>query len=573
MEWTKCYAKLSANPDDFEQWKNLLAASDSLGGGLNKGTAESDVQLFRFSYDNFLERFPLAFGYWIKYAETEFMLGNTEGAETVFERGVGSNQVSVELWAAYAQFKIRVCHNVEKMRAFLERAVSHVGYHFYAHSIWDIYVDFERREAEIATENKLARLAELLSRIVRIPMHQYAKYFDLLRDISRQLKPDEMSWIKKGKDKSINSIYVSTQAETSRRWAYEQAFPRQYFHVLFVKEEDLQAWRRYLDFEESEGNLDRVRILYERAIIATSHNEEMWLRYIRFMQTVSSSLRIHREEVSTLFRRACALLPIGRLEVRHLYAAYCESLGELALAHDIYMSILGAFPNSIQTILLFINFERRYAYSQFLAQGKSVKKQAAVHQAVQLLMQYLDDENSLRNVEKCELLQLLVDYLQVFPGQAPANVRDILSRYEPALQAEYKFWKLAMDYEVERVHKPTKDVSSVSFQDTLAELAAGEESNTLADEKTKRLSGIIDKALESPLRLEDKRALLKRFLAYCIDQASNVKDYEKYSAILYSLGGIQTTPSAEPLDKPGDAAVSATASAGTSATPVAAESS
>lgn len=570
MEWTKCYAKLSANPDDFEQWKNLLDASDSLGGGLNKGTAESDVQLFRFSYDNFLERFPLAFGFWIKYAETEFMLGNTEGAEAVFERGVGSNQVSVELWAAYARFKTKVCHNVDKMRAFLERAVGHVGTHFYAHSIWDVYVEFERKQAEIATENKLARLAELLSRIVRIPMHQYAKYFDLLRDISRQLKPEEAGWIKKGKDKSINNIYVSTQAETARRWAYEQAFPRQYFHVLFVKEEDLQAWRRYLDFEESEGSLDRVRVLYERAIIATSHNEEMWLRYIRFMQTVTSSLRIHREEVSTLFRRACALLPIGRLEVRHLYAAHCESLGELALAHDIYMSILGAFPNSIQTILLFVNFERRYAYSQFLAQGKSVKKQAAVHQAVQLLTQYLDDENSLRNKEKCEILQLLVDYLQVFPGQAPANVRDILARYQPLLEAEYKFWRLAMDYEVERVQKPAKDVSAESFTDTLAELAASTETTALADEKSKRLSDIIDKALESTLRLEDKRALLKRYLAYSIDQASNVKDYEKYSAVLYNLGGVKTTPSTEPLDKPGDAA---TTTSTATATPVAAEAS
>lgn len=521
---------------------------------MNKGTAESDVQLFRFSYDNFLDRFPLAFGYWIKYAETEFLLGNTETAACVYERGIGSNPVSVELWAAYAQFKIRVCHKPDEVRAFLERGVTAVGTHFYAHSFWDVYVDYERREAEHTSKNAMEKLVTLLSRVVRIPMHQYAKYFDLLRELSRQLKGDELNWVKKGKDKNITNTYVNTQAETSKRWAYEQAFPRQFFHIVFPKEEDLQAWRRYLDFEESEGSMDRVRMLYERAVAATAHNEELWLRYIRFMQTVTSSLRVHREEVGNLFRRACSLLPIGRLEVRHLYAAHCEALGELALAHDIYMSILTAFPSSVETIMLFVNFERRYGYSQILAKGKSVKRQTAVPLAVQMLSQYLEDENALRNVEKCELLGLLVNYLQAFPGQTPTSVRDYLTKYKSTLKDEYKFWKIAISYEMSRTQKPAKDLSALTFEETLA--AVGEQKDAIeeVDEKSMRVAALVEEALTTELGVVDKKALIKQFLAFIVDQSNKVQDYEKFSALLYSLGSSRTTPAVEPLEKPGSAA-------------------
>lgn len=63
-------------------------------------------------------------------------------------------------------------------------------------------------------------------------------------------------------------VHAKTAEETHKRWLYESEIKRPYFHVKPIDSAQLLNWRRYLDFEEAEGNMERIRLLYERCLVS-----------------------------------------------------------------------------------------------------------------------------------------------------------------------------------------------------------------------------------------------------------------------------------------------------------------
>ena len=60
-----------------------MRAAESLEGGLNRNSSPQSISATRDTYDRFLAKFPLLFGYWKKYADLEFSIAGTEAAELV----------------------------------------------------------------------------------------------------------------------------------------------------------------------------------------------------------------------------------------------------------------------------------------------------------------------------------------------------------------------------------------------------------------------------------------------------------------------------------------------------------
>lgn len=58
-------------------------ACEGLEGGLNRNSSPQALTTLRDSYDRFLLKFPLLFGYWKKYADLEFNISGPESAEMV----------------------------------------------------------------------------------------------------------------------------------------------------------------------------------------------------------------------------------------------------------------------------------------------------------------------------------------------------------------------------------------------------------------------------------------------------------------------------------------------------------
>ncbi|KAK6530011.1 hypothetical protein TWF694_003386 [Orbilia ellipsospora] len=151
-------------------------------------------------------------------------------------------------------------------------------------------------------------------------------------------------------------IFQRTQTETTKRWTYEQEIKRPYFHVTELDEPQLINWRRYLDFEEVEGDYGRTQFLYERCLVTAAFYDEFWFRYARWMSAQEGK----EEEVRNIYQRACMLyVPMSRPQIRMQYAIFEEMHGKPDLGKDILNSILMVLPGYVEAIVALANMTRR----------------------------------------------------------------------------------------------------------------------------------------------------------------------------------------------------------------------
>lgn len=251
-----------------------------------------------------------------------------------------------------------------------------------AHPFWDKYIEFEERlEA-------YDKIFAILGRIIHIPLHQYARYFEHYRRLAHSRPVEELASadilaqyrteIESNPDAATSSnapfdmesqlrakvdayhleLFSRTQIETTKRWTYEQEIKRPYFHVTELDEPQLANWRKYLDFEESEGDYPRIVFLYERCLVTAAYYDDFWLRYARWMLAQPGK----EEEVRNIYMRAsCFYAPISRPAVRLQYARFEEMSGRVDVAQDIHQAILYNLPNHIETVVSWANLQRRHA--------------------------------------------------------------------------------------------------------------------------------------------------------------------------------------------------------------------
>lgn len=261
-----------------------------------------------------------------------------------------------------------------------ERGATCVGLDFLAHPFWDKYLEFEDR---LEAQDKIFAI---LSRIVHIPMHQYARYFERFRTMAharpvtelvdmdtlallrKELDAENASFgIPKGEleierdlrtkiDNKNLEIFTKTQTETTKRWTYESEVKRPYFHVTELDFHQLSNWRKYLDFEEAEGDYIRTVFLYERCLVTCAFYDEFWFRYTRWMLAQEGK----EEEVRNIYQRAsCLYVPISRPGIRLQYAYFEEMSGRVDVAKDIHQAILIPLPGHVETIVSWANLVRR----------------------------------------------------------------------------------------------------------------------------------------------------------------------------------------------------------------------
>ncbi|KAL5594527.1 hypothetical protein BROUX41_001453 [Berkeleyomyces rouxiae] len=380
VELKRLKAEVDNDPDSFEAWEKYVRAAE-MEGSLNRNSSPQAIASFRSAYDAFLHKFPLFFGYWKKYADQEFNIAGPEAAEMVYERGCASIGNSVDLWTEYCSFKMETTHVPQPVRDLFERGAACVGLDFLAHPFWDKYIEFEERQ------ESQDRVLAILMRLIHIPMHQYARYFERFRALCQDqpvkdlVSEENLIRFKKevasehatygGPSKSeleIESdirakidimyyeIFTRTQSETTKRWTFESEIKRPYFHVTELDTSQLVNWNKYLDFEEAEGSTARIIFLYERCLVACAYYDEFWFRYARWM----SSLPNKDEDIRNVYLRACTIhVPISRPGIRIQFAYFEESQGRIDVARAIHEAILMRLPECVEAIISWAHLERR----------------------------------------------------------------------------------------------------------------------------------------------------------------------------------------------------------------------
>ncbi|KAF9586178.1 hypothetical protein BGW38_008895 [Lunasporangiospora selenospora] len=385
--WDRYWAIVQATPTDFDAWEELLRLVDRQDGGFGPEAPPANISNVRVIYDAFLGRFPLCFGYWKKYSDLVFLSIGVDSAIEVFERGVKSIPNSVDLWVQYCSFVMEQKPNDRAATEQLfERGSKCVGMDFMPHVFWDKYIEFLEEKSETT------KAVQLLEHIIKIPMHQYARYFEKYSQLvaSRPLNelipeerlaayknqlgagqeskegeedaPQETSQTEEQLEaqirqlimESATQVYTNTAMETNKRWPFEAEIKRPYFHVKPMDMPQLSNWRRYLDFEETEGDVQRIRILYERCLVTCALYEEFWLRYGTWTRSQNNV-----DQLQDVYSRAVHFVPSTNPSTRLLLALVEEERGEFEDARQHYKTMLGFLPGHIETIVRFASFERR----------------------------------------------------------------------------------------------------------------------------------------------------------------------------------------------------------------------
>ncbi|KAF1950689.1 TPR-like protein [Byssothecium circinans] len=485
--------ELRASENEFEKWEALVLRAMELEGGVTRNSSPTSIDLVRKLFDSFLAKFPLFFGYWKKYADFEFSIGGTETAEMVYERGVSAISCSVDLWTHYCSFKLDTCHDADLVRALFERGSQYVGLDFQSHPFWDKFIEFEERV------NEPANVTKLHCRAFQLIIYNYSKYFEKFRtfiqtrpieelgdqetldhmkklvdadlvNVGYEVSPPEVERAIRGKlDQHYYADYVNVQTAVHERWTFENAIKRGYFHVTEVEDADLENWRKYLDFEESKGDDQRIIFLYERCLVACALYEEFWLRYARWLHSQGKD-----EDCRLVYVRAsCIFVPISQPTVRLNWARFEEKLGQFEQSLYIHDAIIEENPNHVETMISHAGVLRRH---------KTIQK------AIEQLQVYIDARDvQIGGVLLAEQARILWQ-IKGSVDEARQRFRESTTRF-----AESKhFWTKYLEFEA---NQPATDL----------------------EEAHKRVKAVHELIRKSDLSPVDSKALSHRYMEYLLD--------------------------------------------------------
>ncbi|CAN7942472.1 unnamed protein product, partial [Ixodes hexagonus] len=174
------------------------------------------------------------------------------------------------------------------------------------------------------------------------------------KEDSRALKNDnEAKYIRDKVVEKRRVLFKANEEEVGRRWAFEEGIKRPYFHVKPLERLQLKNWREYLDFEVRNGNHARTVILFERCLIACALYEDMWMKYIKYLDTAEP------EKVKEVFQRACTVHLVRKPSASLAWAAYEEKHGRFEEASNILAGTEERIPDLLEATLRRINVERR----------------------------------------------------------------------------------------------------------------------------------------------------------------------------------------------------------------------
>ncbi|ESO85389.1 hypothetical protein LOTGIDRAFT_229414 [Lottia gigantea] len=401
-ELDKYWKAVNDNPTDFTGWTYLLQYVEQ----------EGNIEWAREAYDAFFKHYPYCYGYWKKYSDLEKQHNNVERAREIYERGVVGIPLSIDLWLHYINFYIMEYgtqpESEDYIRLLYERAVSAAGTEFRSDKLWDSYVTWE------TSKNKLKNVTRIYDKIFTIPTQLYSHHFDsfknhimkhhpketveldeflrLRQEVVRQAKDDHVD-DGGGEDVSTTTdappgttidappgvedtqsslgdkeeaskiqekiillreiIYKENENEVSKRWAFEEAIRRPYFHVKPLERSQLKNWREYLDFEIANGSHERVVVLFERCIIACGLYEDFWIKYTKYLEQHSVM------GVRNVYKRVCQIHLPKKPYIHLAWAAFEERQENYAEASEILRNIEKNVNGLVMVALRRISLERR----------------------------------------------------------------------------------------------------------------------------------------------------------------------------------------------------------------------
>ncbi|KAE8675132.1 Tetratricopeptide repeat (TPR)-like superfamily protein isoform 3 [Hibiscus syriacus] len=376
-EEDRLWSILRANSLDFNAWTALVEETEKV--------AENNISKIRKVYDAFLAEFPLCYGYWKKFADHEAQIGSMDKVVEVYERAVQGVTYSVDIWVLYCSFAIETYGDPDTVRRLFERGLAYVGTDYLSFPLWDKYIEYEYMHQE------WSRIAAIYTRILENPNQQLDRYFNSFRELAASQPLSELRTMEEAAahasdvvsdaDGQVNGVVHSDAAEqtpkhvsggstnagefekyvaireelykkakefNSKILGFETAIRRPYFHVRPLNVPELENWHNYLDFMESEGDINKVVKLYERCLIPCASYPEYWIRYVLCMEASGSM-----DLADNALARATQVFVKRQPEIHLFTARFKEQNGDIVGARAAYQLVHSEIsPEKAREILI-----------------------------------------------------------------------------------------------------------------------------------------------------------------------------------------------------------------------------
>ncbi|BAF17011.1 uncharacterized protein [Oryza sativa Japonica Group] len=236
-------------------------------------------------WDRAVSLLPRVDQLWYKYIHMEELLGAVANARQVFERWMAWRPDTAG-WNSYIKFELRY-GEVERARAIYERFVAE-------HPRPDTfirYAKFEMKRGEVERARQVyQRAADLLAddEDAQVLFVAFAEFEERCREVerARAIYKYALDRVPKGQAEELYRKFLAFEKQFGDREGIEDAIvgKRRFQYEDEVRKNPLNydSWFDYIRLEESVGNNDRIREVYERAIanIPPADEKRYWQRYI-----------------------------------------------------------------------------------------------------------------------------------------------------------------------------------------------------------------------------------------------------------------------------------------------------
>ncbi|GJN12764.1 hypothetical protein PR202_ga31072 [Eleusine coracana subsp. coracana] len=236
-------------------------------------------------WDRAVSLLPRVDQLWYKYIHMEELLGAVANARQVFERWMAWRP-DIAGWNSYIKFELRY-GEVERARAIYERFVAE-------HPRPDTfirYAKFEMKRGEVERARRVyERAADLLADDddAEVLFVAFAEFEERCREVerARAIYKYALDRVPKGRAEELYRKFLAFEKQFGDREGIEDAIvgKRRFQYEDEVRKNPLNydSWFDYIRLEETVGNKERIREVYERAIanVPPAEEKRYWQRYI-----------------------------------------------------------------------------------------------------------------------------------------------------------------------------------------------------------------------------------------------------------------------------------------------------
>ncbi|CCH44701.1 Pre-mRNA-processing factor 39 [Wickerhamomyces ciferrii] len=359
--------------NNLQSWDYLIKLTEQL---ITKYPSPTEIikKSIEKTFDELLERFPLLFGYWKKYVALMYQISGVETSLEILSKSIDAFPHSIDLWTDYMTLLIsNKGDDTTKIIDNFKLAVSFVGHNFLSSPVWDLYLNFQENHG---TKEDLVKI---LLKLIRIPLHQYTRYFEYFTKVKSSIDIDTLidlegedlnhaKGIENQEEKlnAVNEYFMKvnqvTQGLVYEIWSFESQIKQSYFTLIAVSIDEVNNWDIYLNFliskhQQSSTDLIKSQIIstFERSLIPTAFSPVFWKKYLNwYLDQYPEEF----DEINNIYIKCVnVFLPIQFIDLRLNYALFLRAHEQQEnKIHDVYLSVISYVPNETKPVIQYIRY-------------------------------------------------------------------------------------------------------------------------------------------------------------------------------------------------------------------------